>query len=111
MTHEENLSLGDELAAGLRYIYNGYLKGYSGDFSEETVDRVRMISGPDRLHSGRCLRDNHEYTEECSSGESYNSRTTSPNVIRMIRFASQGQAHFPHLHKDLHPTLLGFSEQ
>ena len=40
MAHKESPLLGDELAAGLRHIYDGHLKGYSGHFSEETIDRI-----------------------------------------------------------------------
>ncbi|THH26714.1 hypothetical protein EUX98_g7474 [Antrodiella citrinella] len=43
MAHEENSVLGDEVASGLRHIYDGHLKGYSGHFTPATIDRIRTM--------------------------------------------------------------------
>ncbi|KAH8103608.1 peptidase S8/S53 domain-containing protein [Cristinia sonorae] len=43
LAHSENPSLGNELAAGLRHVYDGHVKGYSGHFSVDTIDRIRRM--------------------------------------------------------------------
>ncbi|KAG1738215.1 peptidase S8/S53 domain-containing protein [Suillus lakei] len=43
MAHTSDSLLGNEFAEGLRHVYDGHLKGYAGEFTENVIDQVRRM--------------------------------------------------------------------
>lgn len=43
MAHASDSFLGDESAEGLRHVYDGHLKGYAGEFTENVIEQVRRM--------------------------------------------------------------------
>lgn len=43
MVHTSDSLLGNEFAEGLRHVYDGHLKGYAGEFTENVIEQVRRM--------------------------------------------------------------------
>ncbi|KAG1763657.1 peptidase S8/S53 domain-containing protein [Suillus placidus] len=43
MAHASDSLLGDEFAEGVRHFYDGHLKGYAGEFTENVIEQVRRM--------------------------------------------------------------------
>ncbi|TCD69427.1 serine protease [Steccherinum ochraceum] len=67
MAHDESPSLGNELAAGLNHVYDGHVKGYSGHFSKQTVDRIRMMPEVAFVEQDQIVRTQDEIPLEAES--------------------------------------------
>ena len=54
--HEESPLAGDELAAGLRHVYDGHVKGYAGMFNDAVIDRIRQLPEVDYVEKDQIVR-------------------------------------------------------
>ena len=54
--HQENPLAGDELATGLRHVYDGHVKGYAGMFNEAVIDRIRQLPEVDYVEMDQIVR-------------------------------------------------------
>lgn len=54
--HQENPFVGDELAGGLRHVYDSHVKGYAGAFSEAVIDRIRQLPEVDYVEKDQIVR-------------------------------------------------------
>lgn len=46
----------DDLEGGLRHVYDGHIKGYSGKFSEGTVERIRQMPEVEYIEMDQIVR-------------------------------------------------------
>ncbi|EKM53638.1 uncharacterized protein PHACADRAFT_260098 [Phanerochaete carnosa HHB-10118-sp] len=56
LAHQEAPLVGDELAEGLRHVYDGHVKGYAGMFNEAVVDRIRQLPEVDYVERDQIVR-------------------------------------------------------
>lgn len=57
LAHEEHPFVSEnEFAAGLRHIYDGHVKGYSGHFSQRFIDRIREMPEVDFIEQDQIVR-------------------------------------------------------
>ena len=54
--HQESPLVGDELAGGLRHVYDSHVKGYAGAFSEAVIDRIRQLPEVDYVEKDQIVR-------------------------------------------------------
>lgn len=54
--NEHPLVSEDEFARGLRHVYDGHVKGYSGHFSEQVIERIRGMPEVDFVERDQIVR-------------------------------------------------------
>ena len=66
MAHEsDKLQLEDGVASGIRHVYDGHIKGYSGMFTDGVVERIREMPEVDYIE-----RDQIVHTTEVDTQKS-----------------------------------------
>jgi cerevisin len=56
MAHASDSFLGDESAEGVRHFYDGHIKGYAGEFTENVIEQVRRMPEVDFVEKDQIVR-------------------------------------------------------
>ena len=57
LAHQEHPSISEnEFASGVRHIYDGHVKGYSGHFSKQFIDQIRELPEVDFIEQDQIVR-------------------------------------------------------
>ncbi|KAH7925314.1 hypothetical protein BV22DRAFT_1034208 [Leucogyrophana mollusca] len=56
MAHASDSFLGGSEAGGLRHVYDGHLKGYSGEFTEGVLEQIRRMPEVDFIEKDQVVR-------------------------------------------------------
>jgi len=54
--HASDSFLGDGVAAGIRHIYGGHLKGYAGEFTNNVIEQLRRMPEVDFIEKDQIIR-------------------------------------------------------
>jgi cerevisin len=54
--HASDSFLGDAFAEGVRHIYDGHLKGYAGEFTENVIEQIRRMPEVDFIEKDQIVR-------------------------------------------------------
>ncbi|OAX34673.1 hypothetical protein K503DRAFT_724143 [Rhizopogon vinicolor AM-OR11-026] len=54
--HASDSFLGDGFAEGIRHVYDGHLKGYAGEFTENVIEQIRRMPEVDFIEKDQIVR-------------------------------------------------------
>ncbi|KAG0699460.1 peptidase S8/S53 domain-containing protein [Suillus ampliporus] len=66
IAHTSDSLLGDGFAEGLRHIYDGHVKGYAGEFTENVIEQVRRMPEVDFVEKDQIVRTTEIATQKGS---------------------------------------------